>query len=386
MASPSSRLHRRSCRRAQPPRQTGHPRAASTFSVASAIARRRNSGLGALVMLNLPYSSPRGESKHSMAQAFRSTRVLTPAGLMPAALLVEGERIVAHLRMGRGPAAARLSPTLAIPSSCPAWWIRMSTSTSQAAPNGKDSHSHPGRRRGRRNHAGRHAAELHARDHDRCGLESKRPQLPASRGWTGRPGAEWFAATRSRCGRLPNPALPGFKCFLMHSGIDGFSWVDEAAPALRSWSSCKARGCRSWRTLKLPGPLTPRPLKLNEPGADWRSYSTYLPRDLTQPRWRRSLSCCAWRKSFKSPIHIVHLSTAEALPLLAEARQRGVPVTVETCTQYLWFAAEEIPDGATEFKCAPPIRGAANREALMGRARPRLIESWPPTTRRARRH
>jgi allantoinase len=62
----------------------------------------------------------------------------------------------------------------------------------------------------------------------------------------------------------------------------------------------------------------------------------------------------------------VHLSSAQALPLLAEARQRGVPITVETCTQYLWFAAEEIADCATEFKCAPPIRGAANREALWG--------------------
>ena len=71
-------------------------------------------------------------------------------------------------------------------------------------------------------------------------------------------------------------------------------------------------------------------------------------------------------EEFESPIHIVHLSSAKALPLLAEARERGLPITVETCTQYLWFAAEEIPDGATEFKCAPPIRGAANREALWG--------------------
>ena len=62
------------------------------------------------------------------------------------------------------------------------------------------------------------------------------------------------------------------------------------------------------------------------------------------------------------------LSSAKALPLLADARRRGLPITVETCVQYLWFAAEEIPDGATEFKCAPPIRDAANREALVDRA------------------
>jgi allantoinase len=52
------------------------------------------------------------------------------------------------------------------------------------------------------------------------------------------------------------------------------------------------------------------------------------------------------------------------LPLISDARKRGVPITVETCVHYLWFAAEEIPDGATEFKCAPPIRSAANRESL----------------------
>ncbi len=69
-------------------------------------------------------------------------------------------------------------------------------------------------------------------------------------------------------------------------------------------------------------------------------------------------------EEFATPIHIVHLSSAKALPLLAAARDRGAPVTVETCAHYLWFAAEEIPDGATEYKCAPPIRSAVNREAL----------------------
>ena len=69
-------------------------------------------------------------------------------------------------------------------------------------------------------------------------------------------------------------------------------------------------------------------------------------------------------EEFQTPIHIVHLSSAEALPLLRDARERGVPVTVETCAHYLWFDAAEIPDGATQYKCAPPIRDAGNREAL----------------------
>ena len=64
-------------------------------------------------------------------------------------------------------------------------------------------------------------------------------------------------------------------------------------------------------------------------------------------------------------LHIVHLATALALPELRTAtKAEGLPVTVETCPHYLCFAAEEIPDGSTVHKCAPPIRSAVNREAL----------------------
>ena len=70
-------------------------------------------------------------------------------------------------------------------------------------------------------------------------------------------------------------------------------------------------------------------------------------------------------EEFQTPIHVVHLSSAGAsLTLVDSARRRGLPVTVETCPHYLWFAAEDIPDGATEHKCAPPIRNAENREGL----------------------
>ena len=62
--------------------------------------------------------------------------------------------------------------------------------------------------------------------------------------------------------------------------------------------------------------------------------------------------------------HIVHLSAAAALPDIAQARQDGLPVTVETCPHYLALAAEQVPDGATQFKCCPPVRGAANQEQL----------------------
>jgi allantoinase len=63
-------------------------------------------------------------------------------------------------------------------------------------------------------------------------------------------------------------------------------------------------------------------------------------------------------------VHVVHLSSAAALPLVEDARRDAVAVTVETCPHYLTFAAEDVPDGATEYKCCPPIRDEANREAL----------------------
>jgi allantoinase len=65
-----------------------------------------------------------------------------------------------------------------------------------------------------------------------------------------------------------------------------------------------------------------------------------------------------------TPVHIVHLSSASSLDVVRTARARGLPLTVETCPHYLTFVAEEIPDGATEYKCAPPIRDEAERDAL----------------------
>jgi allantoinase len=63
-------------------------------------------------------------------------------------------------------------------------------------------------------------------------------------------------------------------------------------------------------------------------------------------------------------VHVVHLSAASALPQLTAARAAGLPVSVETCPHYLTLTAEEVPDGDTRFKCCPPVREAANRDAL----------------------
>ena len=71
-------------------------------------------------------------------------------------------------------------------------------------------------------------------------------------------------------------------------------------------------------------------------------------------------------REFGTRVHIVHHSSADALPMLREAKAAGLQITAETCPHYLTFAAEEIPDGATEFKCCPPIRERENREQLWG--------------------
>lgn len=148
----------------------------------------------------------------------------------------------------------------------------------------------------------------------------------------------------------------GFKAFLCHSGIDDFPNVTEED--LRQAMPLLARhGVPLLVHAELP--VHPAP----EEG-DPRRYATYLasrPASWEVAAVRQMIALC---REFGTPVHIVHLSAADALVELAAAKREGLPITVETCPHYLVFAAEEIPDGATHFKCAPPIREAANRERL----------------------
>ncbi len=172
---------------------------------------------------------------------------------------------------------------------------------------------------------------------------------------------------------LAAAGVPGFKCFLIHSGIDGFSWVNEAELRL-ALSKLRGTGLPLLAHAELAGPVNAATESLNAANADWRKYSTYLASRPNAAEVEAIALLISLAEEFDTPIHIVHLASAQALPLLAEARERQVPITVETCAQYLWFAAEEIPDGGTEFKCAPPIRGLANREALWAALESGLID------------
>jgi allantoinase len=194
-------------------------------------------------------------------------------------------------------------------------------------------------------------------------LEAKRA---AANGKTWVDWAAWGGVVRGNSEALAALAaarIPGFKCFLIHSGIEGFDWVD--GPELRlALARLKGTGLPLLAHAEVAGPVIAATNVLNASGADWRKYSTYLASrpDVAEVEAIELLIRLA--AEFETPLHIVHLASAKALPMLAEARRHGVPITVETCVQYLWFAAEKIPDGATEFKCAPPIRGKENREAL----------------------
>ena len=150
----------------------------------------------------------------------------------------------------------------------------------------------------------------------------------------------------------------GFKCFLTPSGVDEFGHVGEAE--LREAMPVLGR----LGAVLLAHAEHPAELRSAAPSADPRDYATYLATRPPRAEVRAIELLLRLAAETGCRVHIVHLAAAEALPLLQRARARGVPVTAETCPHYLHFAAEEIAAGATAWKCAPPLRGAANRERL----------------------
>ena len=95
-----------------------------------------------------------------------------------------------------------------------------------------------------------------------------------------------------------------------------------------------------------------------------RQYADFVASRPPEAEERAIAGSLALAKATQARLHILHLSAASALPRIAAARSDGVRVTAETCPHYLTLTAEEVPDGATQFKCCPPIRDAANRDAL----------------------
>jgi allantoinase len=162
-----------------------------------------------------------------------------------------------------------------------------------------------------------------------------------------------------------------FKCFLAESGVDEFSHVHEAE--LRAGMKELARiNAPLFVHAELPAPLSDG--EKAALGLDPRRYATYL---ASRPRRAEDAAIdlvLRVARETGARAHVVHLSSSDALGLFRAAREERTSLTVETCPHYLTFAAEEIPDGATEYKCAPPIRERNNREKLWDALREGLVD------------
>ncbi|MFJ2510407.1 allantoinase AllB [Streptomyces griseoviridis] len=149
----------------------------------------------------------------------------------------------------------------------------------------------------------------------------------------------------------------GFKAFLSPSGVEEFPHLDEErlAAALAEIASFDG--------LLIVHAEDPHHLEAapQRGGPRYADFLASRPRDAEDTAIARLI---AQAKRFDARVHILHLSSADALPLIAAAKAEGVRLTVETCPHYLTLTAEEVPDGASEFKCCPPIREAANQDLL----------------------
>ncbi|KAB1154081.1 allantoinase AllB [Flavobacterium luteum] len=157
---------------------------------------------------------------------------------------------------------------------------------------------------------------------------------------------------------LLQSGILGIKCFLTHSGIDEFPNVtendlDEAMPIIAKYNIPLLAHCELYD---------------KEVDSDFENHPTSYQHYLAgrPKKWENEAIDLMIRMSRKHncPVHIVHVASAEALSNIEAAKKEGLPITAETCTQYIYFNAEEIPNGNTIYKCAPPIREKANNEQL----------------------
>jgi allantoinase len=296
-----------------------------------------------------------------MAQAFVSKRIVMPQGIESGALMIEAGKIVAVCRASEVPRDAEVHDC----------------GEAALLPGLVDTHVHinqPGRTEWEGFHTATRAAAAGGyttlvdmplnclpETTTVAALEAKRE---SARGETWVDWMSWGGAVADNQQHiLPLTAagVPGFKCFLIYPGCDGFTMIDQqqleaALPYIAE------SGLPLLVHAELAGPIDEAMLQLRD--ADWRSYATYLasrPDEAELQAIRLMIRLC---RQYGFRLHIVHLSTALALDDLRAARAEGLPITVETCPHYLHFCAEEIADGATLWKCAPPIRSGANRDAL----------------------
>ncbi len=170
----------------------------------------------------------------------------------------------------------------------------------------------------------------------------------------------WGGAVPGNLGSLRalhEAGVLGFKCFLVPSGVDEFEHLEpaELLPAMREVAA--------FHGLMVVHAEDPQVIDAAEPPAG-RSYQGFLasrPRRAEDVAVQRVIDAA---RETGCRVHVLHVSSAGVLPLVAAARAAGVPVSAETCPHYLTLAADDVPDGGTQFKCCPPIREGANAEEL----------------------
>ena len=286
----------------------------------------------------------------------RSERVVLPDSIRPAAILVEGGRIAAIAREHEIPTGAR----------------RIDAGDLAVLPGLVDTHVHmndPGRDDWEGvEHATRAAAAggvttlidmpLNSvpATTDVAGLEAKRRAI---RGRSHVDVGFWGGVVPGNARELEplvHAGVLGFKCFLAPSGVDEFQHVEEA-DLRRAMPILAALGLPLLVHAELPEAL-------HEPGGDPRVYATWLASRPCGAEKQAIEMLIALAEEHHGRVHVVHLACADAISTLRDARARGVPISAETCPHYLTFAAEEIANGTTAFKCAPPIRERHHRERL----------------------
>ena len=155
----------------------------------------------------------------------------------------------------------------------------------------------------------------------------------------------------------------GFKCFMVPSGVAEFEHVTERD--LREAMPVLARlGAPLLVHAEVPGPIDEAADLEACQAWEGREYSCYLASRPREAEHQAIAMVIRLARETGARVHIVHVASADAAPLLALARQEGVRISAETCPHYLHFAAEDIPDGACQYKCAPPIRERENNERL----------------------
>lgn len=161
----------------------------------------------------------------------------------------------------------------------------------------------------------------------------------------------------ARLAGLHRPGACGFKAFLAGSGVPEFGFLD------RSRLGTVIAELARLDALLIVHAENPD-LVAAVPSAGSRSYGKFLASRPPEAEHAAIAAVIGEARRHRARVHVLHLASARALPILAAARAEGVRVTAEICPHYLTFAAEQVPDGGTEFKCCPPIREAAHREGL----------------------